>query len=118
MPAFPQAAAAIAILLSVIVRWIRSGASWQAVEEGRATADVLGDITGILDREKLQETFGPPRLDDGVFPVTPREVRNQKSGLGYLMGARWLDGGSAVVALRALLPIWPANSRSKRWRES
>ena len=108
LPAFPQAAAAIAILLSVIVRWIRSGASWQAIEEGRATAEVLGDITGILDHEKLQEAFGPPRLDDGVFPVTPHEVRRQKSGIGYLMGDRWLDGGSAVVALTALLPIWPA----------
>ena len=108
LPAFPQAAAAIAILLSVIVRWIRSGASWQAIEEGRATAEVLGDITGILDREQLQEAFGPPRLEDGVFPVTPNEVRRQKNGIGYLMGDRWLDGGSAVVALIALLPIWPA----------
>lgn len=107
LPAFPQAAAAIAILLSVIVRWIRSGASWQAIEEGRATAEVLGDITGILDREQLQEAFGPPRLEDGVFPVTPNEVRRQKNGIGYLMGDRWLDGGSAVVALIALLPIWP-----------
>ena len=108
LPAFPQAAAAIAILLSVIVRWIRSGASWQAIEEGRATAEVLGDITGILDNEKLQEAFGPPRLEDGVFPVTIREVRRQKNGIGYLMGDRWLDGGSAVVALIAVLPIWPA----------
>ena len=108
LPAFPQAAAAIAVLLSVIVRWIRSGASWQAVEDGRATAEVLGDITGILDNDKLQEAFGPPRLEDGVFPVTIREVRRQKNGIGYLMGDRWLDGGSAVVALIALLPIWPA----------
>jgi hypothetical protein len=107
LPAFPQAAAAIAILLSVIVRWIRSGASWQAIEEGHATADILRDITGILDFEKLQETFGPPRLDDGVFLVTPYEVRKQKTGLGYLMGDRWLDGGSAVIALLALLPVWP-----------
>ena len=108
LPAFPQAAAAIAILLSVIVRWIRSGASWQAVEEGRATAEVLGDITGILDKEKLQVAFGPPRLEDGVFPVTVREVLRQKNGVGYLMGDRWLDGGSAGVGLIALLPIWPA----------
>lgn len=106
-PAFAQAAAAVAILLSVIVRWIRSGASWQAIEEGRATADILRDITGILEFDRLQEVFGPPRLEDGVFPVTPREVRRQKTGMGYLMGDRWLDGGSAIIALVTLLPIWP-----------
>jgi hypothetical protein len=106
-PPFAEAAAAIAILLSVIVRWIRSGASWQAVEEGRATADILRDLTGILDAERLQDVFGPPRLEDGVFPVTRREVLRQRTGFGYLMGDRWLDGGSALIALLTLAPIWP-----------
>jgi hypothetical protein len=106
-PAFAQAAAAIAILLSVIVRWIRSGASWQAIEEGRATADVLRDLTGIMDSERLQDAFGPPRLEDGVFPVTRREVLRQRTGYGYLMGDRWLDGGSALIAILALMPLWP-----------
>jgi hypothetical protein len=106
-PAFTQAAAAIAIILSVIVRWIRSGASWQAIDEGRATADILRDITGILDFEKLQDAFGPPRLEDGVFPVTHFEVKQQRTSLGYLMGDKWLDGGSMVIALVAILPVWP-----------
>ena len=103
---FPQFAAACAILLSVVIRWLRSGMSWDAVAEGRATADVLRDLTGILDFDRLQETFGPPRLDDGVFPVTRREVLRERTGLGYLFGDRWLDGGSAVIAIMALLPIW------------
>ena len=106
-PAFTQAAAAVAILLSVIVRWIRTGASWQAVDEGRATAGDLRDITGILDFEKLQDAFGAPRLEDGVFPVTHMEVKRQRTGLGYLMGDKWLDGGSLAIALMALLPLWP-----------
>jgi hypothetical protein len=106
-PGFTQAAAAVAILLSVIVRWIRSGASWQAIDEGRATADILRDITGILEFDKLQEAFGPPRLEDGVFPVTHMEVKRQRTGLGYLMGDKWLDGGSLIVALIVLLPVWP-----------
>ena len=106
-PAFTQAAAAIAILLSVIVRWIRSGASWQAIDEGRATADVLRDVTGITNYDRLQDVFGPPRLEDGVFPVSRHDVERQKSGLGYLMGDRWLDGSSALIALFSLLPIWP-----------
>jgi hypothetical protein len=107
MPAFTQAVAAFAILISVVVRWIRSGASWQAIEEGRATADILRDVTGIMEFDKLQDLFGPPRLEDGVFPVTRPEVMRQRTGLGYLMGDRWLDGGCAVIALAALMPIWP-----------
>ncbi len=106
-PGFTQAAAAIAILLSVLVRYIRSGASWDAVDQGRATAEYLRDLTGIMKLEDLQEAFGPPRLEDGVFPVTRAEVARNKTGLGYLLGDRWLDGGSALIALIVLLPIWP-----------
>ena len=100
-------AAAFAILLSVVIRSIRGGASWQQVEEGRATADTLRDLTGIMDFEQLQQTFGPPRLEDGIFPVTPAQVRRARTGLGYLFGDRWLDGASALIALVTLLPIWP-----------
>ena len=102
-----QLAAAFAILLSVVIRSIRGGASWQQVEEGRATADTLRDLTGIMDFEQLQQTFGPPRLEDGIFPVTPGEVRRARTGLGYLFGDRWLDGASALVAIISLLLIWP-----------
>jgi hypothetical protein len=98
---------AIAVLLSVLVRWIRSGASWQAVDDGQATADILRDITGIMEFDRLQETFGPPRLEDGVFPVTHAEVKRERTGLGYLLGDRWLDGACAAIALVSLLPIWP-----------
>jgi hypothetical protein len=107
MPPVTQAAAAFAILISVIVRWIRSGASWQAIEDGRATADILRDVTGIMEFDRLQDTFGPPRLEDGVFPVTRREVLRERTGLGYLMGDRWFDGGCAIIALVSLMPIWP-----------
>ena len=90
---FPQFAAACAILLSVVIRWLRSGMSWDAVAEGRAAADVLRDITGILDFDRLQETFGPPRLDDGVFPVTRREVLRERGGL-------WFYDESYVISRR------------------
>ena len=106
-PAFAQLAAAFAIILSVVIRSIRGGASWQQVDEGNATADTLRDLTGILKFDDLQQTFGPPRLEDGIFPVTRSEVRRARTGLGYLFGDRWLDGASAVVALVTLLPIWP-----------
>ncbi|HOY80041.1 MAG TPA: hypothetical protein PLN33_19670 [Hyphomonadaceae bacterium] len=106
-PALAQLAAALAILLSVIIRSIRGGASWQQVEDGQATADTLRDLTGIMSTDDLQQTFGPPRLEDGIFPVTRNEVRRARTGLGYLFGDRWLDGASALVAIISLMPIWP-----------
>ena len=95
---FPQFAAACAILFSVVIRWLRSGASWESVEQGSATANELRELTGILDYDKLQETFGPPRLEDGAFRVTRRDVLRERTGLGYLFGDRYLDGASALVA--------------------
>lgn len=107
LPGFTHMAAAFAILLSVLIRAIRSDASWAAVEEGRATADTLRDLTGILEFDRLQEVFGPPRLEDGVFPVGRAEVLKARTGLGYLFGDRWLDGGSALIAAVTLMPVWP-----------
>ena len=75
---FPQFAAACAILFSVVIRWLRSGASWESVEQGSATANELRELTGILDYDKLQETFGPPRLEDGAFRVTRRDVLRER----------------------------------------
>jgi hypothetical protein len=107
MPGITQAMSATAILLSVVVRAIRSGASWQAIDDGVATQEHLRDVTGILNAEALQDIFGPPRMEDGVFPVTRAEVLRQRTGIGYLLGDRWLDGASAVIAIVSLLPLWP-----------
>lgn len=117
LPAFTQMAVAFAILLSVVIRWLRNDSSWLAIEEGRATADTLRDLTGILEYDNLQEAFGPPRLQDGVFPVTKREVLKQRTGLGYLFGDRWLDGASALMAAVTLMPIWPLWS-TWQWLET
>ena len=38
-------------------------------------------------------------MQDGVFAVTRAEVRSQKTSIGYLLGDRWLDGGSAGIAV-------------------
>jgi hypothetical protein len=104
---FPQFAAACAILFSVVIRSIRAGTSWDAVDEGVATSATLRELTGIMEFDKLQEAFGPPRLEDGVFPVSRRDVLRHRTGLAYLFGDRWLDGGSALIAIVTLLPIWP-----------
>ena len=77
---FPQFAAALAILLSVVIRSLRNDSSWIAVDEGRVTAQTLRDLTGILEFDQLQETFGAPRMDDGVFPVTRRKILREHGG--------------------------------------
>ena len=42
----PETAAAIAIILSVIVRMIRSDAAWKLVEDGEATARTQVEANG------------------------------------------------------------------------
>jgi hypothetical protein len=100
-------AGAFAILLSVLVRSLRSSAAWSAVDRGEARAETLSELTGIFGREALQEAFGPPRLEDGIFPVSRRDVRRKRTGLGVLFGDRVLDGACAFIAIAALTPIWP-----------
>jgi hypothetical protein len=105
-PGFTFAVIAVAVILSAIVRMTRTGAAMRAVEEGTADAEALRDLTGIRSLKGLSEAFGPPRLD-GVFATTPAEVRRRRRGLGYLLGDRWLDGASLLIAVGALLPFWP-----------
>lgn len=105
-PGFTTAATAIAVILSAIVRGLRTGAAWAAVEEGVAGAEHLRDLTGILEPRALQDIFGPPRMD-GVYPVTRAQVLKARRPTGMLMGDRWLDRASLLIALAALLPIWP-----------
>lgn len=100
-------AGAFAVILSVIVRWLRAGAAWGMVDQGVATADILRELTGILTRDDLQDAFGPARMQDGLYPVTRRDVLKNKTALGYLLGDRWLDGGSMLIAVVCLLPVWP-----------
>jgi hypothetical protein len=105
-PGFAETAAAFAIMLSAIVRQIRSGSVWYAIDEGQTTTEHLRELTGIREYDRLQEAFGPPRMD-GVWPVTRAEVKANRTGLGYLMGDRWFDGASILIAIVALMPVWP-----------
>jgi hypothetical protein len=111
---FAETAAAIAIILSVTIRMIRADALWKQVEDGAATAETLSELTGIADRDMLIELFGPPRLEDGVFLATRRDVRQARTGLGLLMGDWRLDGACCLVAIAALIPVWPPFETS-RW---
>lgn len=103
MDSFTVAAFAMAVLLSAIVRIIRTDAAWKAVEEGYAGAEHMRDLTGIAKKAALQEVFGPPTME-GVFHVTRIDVQRGRRFMGHLMGDLRLDGASILVGLVAL--IW------------
>ena len=103
MDSFTIAAIAIAIILSAIVRIIRTDAAWKAVEENYAGADHLRDLTGIVQRSALQDVFGPPTVE-GIFHVPRSRVEQERRLTGHLMGNLQLDGISIAVGLVAL--VW------------
>lgn len=103
MDAFSLATLSIAVLLSSIVRLIRTDAAWKAVDENYAGAEHLRDLTGVIKRESLQDIFGPPTLE-GIFNVSRPEVEKNRQITGHLMGNLKLDGLSVLIALLAL--IW------------
>jgi hypothetical protein len=46
-------------------------------------------------------------LVDGVFPVTGAVVLGQRTGMGYVVGDRWLVGASGAIAVLSVFPLWP-----------
>ena len=72
---FPQFAAACAILFSVVIRWLRAGASWDAVEEGRATAQTLRDLTGVTFFKQYSAAMDSPSraAEDGEALIVDLE---------------------------------------------
>ncbi len=103
MNGFEMAAIAMAVILSAIVRIVRTDACWKAVDEGYATAEHLRDLTGIFKRSDLQDVIGLPTLD-GVFHVTREDVERARRPTGYLMGHIKLDTAALGVAVIGL--VW------------
>lgn len=106
MDPFLQSALAIFVALSAIVRMGWTADAWRAVEERRATAEHLIQITA-LPRDRLHEVFGPSSMG-GVWQASPEDVRARRGLKGVLISDSRLDGFCLAIALAALFTSWSA----------
>ena len=106
MDPFLSSALAIFIALSAVVRMGWTADAWRAVEERRATAEHLTQITA-LPRDQLHEVFGPSSMG-GVWQSSPEEVRAKRGLKGVLISDGRLDGFCLLIAIAALFTSWSA----------
>ena len=104
MDGFTTAATALAVILSAIVRLVRTDAALKAVDEGYATSDHLRELSGVLDPRALQDVFGPPTLE-GVYHVDRRQIMDSRRLTGWLIGDMRLD--LACLAIAVLILVLP-----------
>lgn len=88
---------AIAVILSAVVSVIGTGARRQAVEEGRARASDLCELSGIFDPRVLQDVFGPPTLN-GIYQTSMARVKEVRQPLSYFISEDRLDVSCVVIA--------------------
>lgn len=93
---------AFAIILSAIVSIVGTSARKRAVEEGRARAADLCELTGIFDPRTLQDVFGPPTLQ-GTFLVNMKQVVKARMPLGHLLSDDRIDIACILVAIASFL---------------
>lgn len=101
MDGFGLVAAAVAVILSAIVRMIRTDAAWKAVDDGYAGFDHVRELTGILDKRALQDVIGPPTME-GVYHAARPRIESARRLTGFLMGDLKLDAASLALAVLAL----------------
>ena len=95
---------AIGIILSVVVSLILRSARRLAVEEQRASAQDLCELTGIDDPADLQDTFGPPALQTRMWHnVTLADVHRERRPLAFLIANDWLDYACAAIAVASFI---------------
>ncbi len=91
---------AIGIILSVFVSLMLRSARRLAVEDQRASAQDLCELTGIDDPAELQDTFGPPALQTRLWHhVTLEDVHRERRPLAFLIANDWLDYACLAVAI-------------------
>ena len=91
---------AIGVIISVLVSLMLRSARRLAVEEHRATAQDLCELTGIDDPAELQDTFGPPALRTRMWHhVTLADVKRERRPLAFLIANDWLDYACLGVAV-------------------
>ena len=97
---------AMAVILSAIVSIIGTGARRQAVEEDRARAADLCELTGILDPGVLQDVFGPPTMN-GIYFTSLERVKQVRTKLSYLISDDRLDLVCIAIAVLVYLVKHP-----------
>ena len=83
---------AIAIIISACVSLIGTSARKRAVQEGRARAAEICELTGIFDPRVLQDVFGPPTMN-GVYQVSMEQIKKARMPLGRLISDDRFDLG-------------------------
>ena len=110
MDGFAIAAGAITVILSAIVRLIRTDAAWKAVDEGYAGVDHVRDLTGIFEPRALQDVFGPPTMEGGIYKVERAQILAARRWTGWLMGltrARCAWSSRPAWGAARQHPWWP-----------
>jgi len=91
---------AIGVIISVLIALVLRSARRLAVEEKRASAQDLCELTGIDDPAELQDTFGPPTIHTRVWQgVTLQDIQNERRPLAFLIANDWLDYACLAVAI-------------------
>tara|TARA_B100000678_G_scaffold290803_1_gene304840 strand:- start:16416 stop:16820 length:405 start_codon:yes stop_codon:yes gene_type:complete len=89
---------AIAIIISACVSLIGTSARKRAVQEGRARAAEICELTGIFDPRVLQDVFGPPTMN-GVYQVSMEQIKKARMPLGRLISDDRFDLGCIAIAI-------------------
>lgn len=91
---------AIGVIVSVLISLVLRSSRRLAVEEQRATAQDICELTGIDDPAELQDTFGPPTMHTRIWQsVTLEDIERERRPLGFLIANDWLDYACLGVAL-------------------
>ena len=96
---------ALAVTLSAIVSMVGAAARRLAVEEQRATARDLCELTGITDPTTLQDVFGPPDMGRVWRRVTSADIDRVRRPLGHIISGNWVN--TLSVAIAGLAVIYP-----------
>lgn len=75
--------------------------SWQAVRSGPVHIDVIRDLTGVIDRARINARFGNP--DPGLFyTVSPKAVRQARGPASWILSNEVLDGVMIMLLIYSL----------------
>lgn len=97
---------AASILISSVIRMIQTDIEWKAVDQKRAMARDVMELSGIETEGALQDIFGPPRMG-GTYPLTRSQILKAARPIARLTHDVRLDvAGFAIALLSFFWSIW------------